>query len=235
MIKFQSEIKGKKVRMYSHVPLKKAGANVLKTFHMLSAKTDVFQQGFVMNYGWSSFFLDKRKDENGEFVYVVQTVDYENNLDMRTDDCGLALIVQNMQMDTNFRAKVSKPEPTFYKDKILVLKKAINAEDVYMNRTDAAKNGDSGWYFGLLNDADEDKHTDDDFIQVPTSDLMKIRGEALRVLQMPVGTLAVFHNGEMTTLVDKDNNPLEFSTKSDREKAIAQRNAAENAENKTEE
>lgn len=230
MIKFQGVIKGKNIRMYSNVPLKNAGTAVLKTLNAVASKVDIFKPGFILNYGWSSFFLDKRKDNDGKDIYVVQTVDYENNIEMRTDNCGLSLVVQNMQMNTNFRAKVKKPEPTFYKDKILVLKEAIGAEDVYLNRTDAAKNGDSGWYFGLLNDENEGSHSDDEFIQVPTYELMKFRGEALRVLQMPVGTLAVFHKNEMTALVDENDNPLDFSTRDEREQAIARKAAAESAE-----
>ena len=46
---------------------------------------------------------------------------------------------------------------------------------------------------------------------------------------MPVGTLAVFHDNEMTALVDKDDNPLEFTTAEDRKREAA-RNAAENGE-----
>ena len=75
----------------------------------------------------------------------------------------------------------------------------------------------------------EDKHEPDEMIALPTSELMKFRGEALRVLQMPVGTLAVFHDNEMTALVDKDDNPLEFTTADDRKRSIAAKAAAEAA------
>ena len=137
--------------------------------------------------------------------------------------------LQNMQMDTNFKAKVARPEPTTFKDTILVLKAAINAPDVYMNRSDKTRNGDSGWYFGLLNDEKEDQHDPDELITVPTRELLKFRGEALRVLQMPVGTVAVFHDNTMTALVDKDDKPLPFTTEDDRKKAIAAKAAAEKA------
>ena len=127
-------------------------------------------------------------------------------MNLRTDDCTTPLIVQNMQVDTNVKAKVREPEPTLFCDTILVLKEAINAQDVYMNRSEATKNGDSGWYFGLLNDENEGKHDTDELVNMPSYELMKFRGEALRVLQMPVGTVAVFHENTMTALVDKDDN-----------------------------
>ncbi len=237
MITFEAEINNKKVKLYSNAPLQNAATAVLRTLNQLSEKTNIFTPNFALNYGWARYYLNKRQDKNYVY-YVVQTADYMNDaMHLRTDDCTRALIVQNMQVDTNMKAKVPVPEPTLYSDTILVLKEAIDAPDVYMNRSQKTTNGDSGWYFGLLNDENEDKHEPDELITIPTYELMKIRGEALRVLQMPVGTLAVFHENMMTALVDKDDNPLEFTTADDRKRAIAQRAAAaalQSEENETE-
>lgn len=229
MITFEAEIKERKIKLYTNAPLKNAAVSLLQAMNKLSARTDIFDPRFAMTYGWARYYLSKRT-EKGEEVYVVQTADYENDpFKLRIDDCTLPLIVQNMQMDTNFKAKVARPEPTTFKDTILVLKAAINAPDVYMNRSDKTRNGDSGWYFGLLNDEKEDQHDPDELITVPTRELLKFRGEALRVLQMPVGTVAVFHDNTMTALVDKDDKPLPFTTEDDRKQAIAAKAAAEKA------
>ena len=227
---FEAEINNKKIKLYSNYPLKNAATALLRAFNIVSKKTNIFSPTFALNYGWARFFLSKRTEKSASY-YVVQTADYKNNpMQLRTDDCTDALVIQNMQVDTNMRAKVEKPEVTLFSDTILVLKEAMNAPDVYMNRTEPTKNGDSGWYFGLLNDENEDKHEPDEMITLPSCELMKFRGEALRVLEMPVGTLAVFHDNEMTALVDKDDNPLEFTTADDRKQAIAAKAAAEAAE-----
>ena len=230
MVTFETEINNKKVKLYTNARLQNAATALLRTFNQLSQQTNIFSPNFALNYGWARYYLSKRQDKN--FVYyVVQTADYKNDpFKLRTDDCTDPLIVQNMQVDTNMKANVEQPEPTLYSDTLLVLKEAINAPDVYMNRSEKTKNGDSGWYFGLLNDENEGKHEPDELMTVPTYELMKFRGEALRVLQMPVGTLAVFHDNLMTALVDKDDNPLEFTTADDRRRAIAQRAAAEAAQ-----
>ena len=234
MITFEAEIKERKIKLYTNAPLKNAAVSLLQAMNKLSARTDIFDPRFAMTYGWARYYLSKRKDKNNVY-YVVQTADYQNDpLKLRTDDCTMALIVQNMQVDTNMKAKVKKPEPTLFSDTILVLKEAINAPDVYLNRTEPTKNGDSGWYMGLLNDEKEGEHEHDEFVTVHTSELMKIRGEALRVLQMPVGTLAVFHDNTMTALVDGDDNPLEFTTADDRKRAVAQKAAAEAAQAESE-
>lgn len=237
---FEAEINNKRVKLYSNYPLKNAATAVLRTLKMVSEKTNIFSPTFALNYGWARFYLSKRMEKNSP-CYIVQTADYRNDpIRLRTDDCSDALIVQNMQVDTNVKAKVQRPEPTLYSDTILVLKEAINADDVYLNRTEPTKDGDSGWYFGLLNDEMEGQHDHDELVSMRTSELMKFRPEALRVLQMPVGTLAVFHENVMTALVDKDDNPLEFTTEEDRkkyveEKRTAQANGDNNSEEKSEE
>ena len=209
---FEAEMNNKKVKLYTNFPLKNAAGALLKTLNAVSKKTDIFNPTFALNYGWARYFLSKRTDKNSSY-YVVQTADYRNNpMQLRSDDCTDALVIQNMQVDTNTKAKVVKPEPTLFCDTVLVLKEAMNSPDV-----------------GLLNDENEDKHEPDEMIALPTSELMKFRGEALRVLQMPVGTLAVFHDNEMTALVDKDDNPLEFTTADDRKRSIAAKAAAEAA------
>lgn len=230
MITFETEINNKKVKLYTNARLQNAATSLLRTFNQLSRQTNIFTPNFALNYGWARYYLSKRQDKN--FVYyVVQTADYKNDpFKLRTDDCTDPLIIQNMQVDTNMRAKVEQPEPTLYSDTILVLKEAINAQDVYVNRSEKTKNGDSGWYFGLLNDENEGKHEPDELVTMHTFELIKFRGEALRVLQMPVGTLAVFHDNTMTALVDKNDNPLEFTTADDRKRAIAQRAAAQAAQ-----
>lgn len=229
MVTFEATIKGNKIKMTTGLPLKNAGTALLKTLNQVSRETDIFNPKFALGFGWGMFFLDKRKDENGEEFWQIQSTDFHADpLRNKTDDVTEVLIIQNMQVDTNQRAH-AKPEATTFKDTILVLKEAMEAKDVYMNRSEPTKNGDSGWYFGLLNDPNEDSHTADEYITVHSHQLMKFRGEALRVLQMPVGTLAVFHENTMTALVDKDDKPLEFSTVDDRQKEAAQRAAARKA------
>lgn len=228
MITFQAEIKGKTVKLYSNAPLKGAAAAVLKTLNTVSEKNDIFTKGFMLTYGWNAFFLDER-EEDGKKYYVVQTLDYRKNPNARTDDCGMALTIQNMQINTNKKAGIEKPEQTSFRDTILVLKSAVDAQDVYMNRTEPTKDGDSGWYFGLLNDEREGQHDPEELIHVQSWELLRFRGEAVRVLEMPVGTLAVFHGTDMTALVDGNDKPLPFTTTDEVRKAVALKKSAEAA------
>ncbi len=221
MITFETKIREQTVRMYAEVPLKNAAGAIFKTLARISHKTTIFSNKFMLSFGWAYFFLSERTDDKGEKYWVVQTTDYRKNpLKDRTDNVTLSLLVQNMQMEGISVAGV-KPEVSTFKDTVLVLKAAKDAADVYMNRTDAAKDGDSGWYFGLLDDPDEETHTSDDYERIPSYALLQIRPEALRVMQMPVGTVAVFHDNDMTALVDADDKPLKFTTKEERQALAA--------------
>ncbi len=228
MITFEAKIQDKTVRMYAEYPLKNAAGAIFNTLTKISkeAKVNIFDEKFVMGFGWSYFYTSERKDNNGNTFYVVQTNDYKKNpFTTRTDDVTLALLVQNMQVET-VRVAGVQPEASIFKDTILVLKEAINSPDVYMNRTDPAKEGDSGWYFGLLNDPNEETHTSDEYQKIPAFELFKFRSEALRVLELPVGTVAVFHNNTMTALVDGNDQPMKFTTEEER-KVLAEKQRAE--------
>lgn len=212
MVTFEAMIQDKKVRMFADLPLKNAAGAIIKTLVQISQKTDIFNGKFVMCFGWAYFFLDKRQDENGEEYWVIQTTDYKKNpMNDKTDNTTVSLLVQNMQIETVQTARV-QPLATTFKDTVLVLKEAIGAKDVYMNRTEPEKEGDSGWYFGLLDDPNEENHSADEYTVIASYEFLKFRSEALRVLEMPVGTLAVFHENTLTALVDKDDNPLKFTT-----------------------
>ena len=223
MITFEAKINDRTVRMYSNYPLKNAVGAIFRTLTQIESEgnTDIFDSKFVLGFGWSFFYTSERKDKDGNAFYVVETNDYKKNpFKDRTDDVTLALMAQNMQVEAVGMSQV-KPEVTTFRDTILVLKEAMNAEDVYMNRTEPSKNGDSGWYFGLLNDPNEENHKPEDYLKLHSFELFKFRSEALRVLQLPVGTVAVFHDNDMTALVDGNDNPMKFTTREEREKLAA--------------
>jgi len=223
MITFEAKINDRTVRMYSNYPLKNAVGAIFRTLTQIESEgnTDIFDSKFVLGFGWSFFYTSERKDKDGNTFYVVETNDYKKNpFKDRTDDVTLALMAQNMQVEAVGMSQV-KPEVTTFRDTILVLKEAMNAEDVYMNRTEPSKNGDSGWYFGLLNDPNEENHKPEDYLKLHSFELFKFRSEALRVLQLPVGTVAVFRDNDMTALVDGNDNPMKFTTREEREKLAA--------------
>ncbi len=216
MITFEAKIREQTVRLYSELPLKNAAGALFKILAQISQKTNIFNNKFVLCFGWAFFYLVERKDDKGEKFWVLQTTDYTKDPSKdRTDDLTTSLVIQNMQVEAVQVAK-TVPEGCTYRDTVLVLKEAINADGVYMNRNEASKDGDSGWYFGLLDDPNEDNHTSDDYEKMPSYKLMGFLPEAMRVLQLPVGTVAVFQDKKLTALVDKDDKAMKFTTEEER-------------------
>lgn len=226
MITFETKIREQTVRMYSDMPMKNAVGAIFKTLAEISQKTTIFTNNFVLCFGWAYFFMNERTDENGEKYWVLQTSDYKKHPQRdRVDNATTSLVVQNMQVEA-IQVSQSKPEATTCMDTVLVLKAAKGAKDVYMSRSDVTKNGDSGWYFGLLDDPDEDNHSADEYERIPSYQLFGFCTEALRVLQMPVGTVAVIHDNEITAMVDANDQPLKFTTEEER-RALADKQRAE--------
>ena len=227
MVTFETTIQDHLLRMYADFPLKNAAGAIFKTLVQISAKTNIFSGRFVMCFGWAHFFIDERQEENGDKFWVVQTTDYKNDPQKnRTDNVTVSLLVQNMQIEAVQKSE-TKLEPVTFKDTILVLKEAVGAENVMLSRGDATKDGDSGWYFGLVDDPNEDNHKPDEYERVPSYELLNFRTEALRVLQMPVGTVAVINKNNLIGLFDNDGNPLKFTTEEERKKFAAERAEAE--------
>jgi len=65
---------------------------------------------------------------------------------------------------------------------------------------------------------------------VPTYQLLQYRMDAMRVLEMPVGTVAVFSGNQMTALVDANDNALKFTTEEERRRMGAKQRADFEAE-----
>ncbi len=216
MIIFEAKIREQTVRLFADLPLKNAAGAIMRVLADVSRKTNIFNNKFVLNFGWNFLFLTERNDSNGEKFWVVETADFNKNpAQDRTDNLTTALVVQNMQMEAVQVAKV-KPENCTSRDTILVLKAALESNDIYMHRKEAAKDGDSGWYYGLLDDPDEENHVLADFESMPTYKLIAVCPDAMRVLQLPVGTVAVFNNKTLTALVDGEDNALSFTTEEER-------------------
>lgn len=216
MITFETKIREQTVRLYADLPLKNAAGAIMRVLADVSRKTNIFNNKFTLNFGWGFFFLTQKSESDGEKFWVVETIDFNKDpAKDRTDNLTTALVVQNMQMEAVQVAKV-KPENCTCKDTVLVLKEALSSNDVYMHRKEATKNGDSGWYLGLLDDPDEESHVLADFESMPTYKLIAFCPDAMRVLQLPVGTVAVFNNKSLTALVDADDNTMKFTTDEER-------------------
>lgn len=209
IVTYTLEIDDKKVHITCAENLRNGVEALVAIIKDVQQKRNVFKEEFILCAGWSYYFFEER-----DGYWQITAPDYRKDPDKdKTDDLTIPLMVQNMQAETvnTSGVAVDKTEkPVTFNDTMIVLKSALTAKNVYFNRTESEKEHDSGWYMGLMGD-DKNEHDPDEYGWINTSELLKIRPMALRVLAMPVGTLAVFEGDRLTALVDGNNNALKFT------------------------
>lgn len=207
---YVAQVADKTVHLTCDEKLENAIRALLDVINNLQAQKDIFNEDFILCAGWSYYFF---KEADGYWDILAPDFNRNPN-EAKTNNLTLPLMVQNLQSEAMHTAGIQVVPgtmPITFKHNMLVLKSAMTAKNVYFTRSEPVDDNDSGWYLGIMND-DESKHDPDDYAMIPTSELLKVRPLAVRILCMPVGTLAVFDGNKMTALVDKDNNPLKFST-----------------------
>lgn len=206
---FVAEIGDKIVHIKCDEKLKNAVMALVEVLKGLQAQKDIFNEEFILCAGWSYYFF-----KECEGYWQILAPDYQKDPNQfRTDNLTLPLMIQNLQSETinTSGTKINTTEiPVNFKNTMLVLKEAMIADKVYLNRTESEDPNDSGWYLGLIGDENEE-HAPEDYAMIQTYELFKVRPLALRVMGMPVGTLATFDGNMMTALVDGDDNPLKFT------------------------
>ncbi len=208
MFTFETTIKNQKIKANAQQFFKNAVGALFQILKKASEQHDIFDPNFALGFGFSYFFLVKRK---GNDFYEIATVNYRKNpFNERTTDLTIALIIHNMQSEMVSTAKV-QPQNTFFRQSMIILRQAAKADDIYLTRTTPADELDSGWYLGLTNDEHEDEHTAEDFLKLPVCELMKMRPVAMRALAMPVGTLVTISKNDITAVVDENDEPIPFT------------------------
>lgn len=103
-------------------------------------------------------------------------------------------------------ATKAPPVETTFQDTLVLHRAALTAPKVYLLRDTPTTPGDSGWYMGALGvKAPQEPSA---YRKLYTYQLLPICKEAISVLQLPVGTIAVFEAGQLIEIVDGQNNKL---------------------------
>lgn len=216
------QIADKTVHLTCDEKLENAVRALVDVIIKLQAQKDIFNEEFILCAGWSYYYF-----EEADGYWDILAPDFHRNPHKaKTNNLTLPLMVQNLQSETISTAGIkviNGTMPVTFEHTMLVLKKAMTAKNVYFTRSEPENENDSGWYLGLMGD-DESKHEPDDYALIQTCELLKVRPLAVRILGMPVGTLAVFDGNMMTALVDKDDNQLKFSTDGNENKGRTQVN-----------
>lgn len=148
MKRFEKEINGKLIVVNAEKELR---PQIESLFLILeNIDEEKLTDDFSIQIGWSIFYLIKKNDE-----YILQSPDYSKNpFKDITQDLTLALWVQLEQ--SHFLRKLNiEGETTKFSDKVIAAKNVLQQENIYLQRTSDVEKGDSGWYIGPVNDADD--------------------------------------------------------------------------------
>lgn len=220
MFTFEGTVKDTKIKINCQKMFKNAIAALFQILNKASDEHDIFDKDFALCFGFSYFFLEKR-----DGFYQLVSLNYRKNpFNDRTDDLTIPLLVHNLQSEMVFTAKVQAQNTTF-RQTMIVLKQAMQAKDIYLTRTEPTDDTDSGWYLGLTDDENEDNHPSEDFVKIPTCELLKLRPIAMRTLAMPVGTLVTISGDDITAVVDENDEPIPFTSEDELKKREQESNA----------
>lgn len=89
---------------------------------------------------------------------------------------------------------------------MIIRKSVLHEEDIYLEHQEATRENDSGWYMGSVCDAKSEDAQD--YMQIYTYQLLSICEEALSLLHLPIGTLALFKQGKLVEVVDSLNTKI---------------------------
>ncbi len=195
-------IDGRNVVVYCNEALSMQAEFILKIIEEEQKKNDILQNGHKIQIGWSLYFMIKSDDG-----FILNVPDFSKNpfADI-TNDVSTTLLVQ-MQQNDILRQTKTQGTYVLFQDKLIILKDALNSQDLYFVRQEV-KQGDSGWYLGLLNDDKEVSRTEQDYVSIYTYQLLELKPQLLKLLALPVGCIAVIKNNEIFEIVDSNSKRI---------------------------
>ena len=153
--------------------------------------------------GWG-YYVFKEIDDEYQILAADYTKDPSRDL---TEDLTLSLNILKDHLEISRRTGLSSDELITFQDTFVAKKIALSSDAVYLEKQQAVENGDSGWYMGDANDV-EQSDDPDDYITLPLYKLLSYCPKAVSVLSLPVGTIAIIKDGEITNICDEDNNEV---------------------------
>lgn len=173
-------------------------ANILKSE---DASLNILKENNTIQIGWGFYSVVKNKKGLQIVAYDIE----KNPFHDTTDDLSTSMKIFNEQCSIINRIG-ARPVETTLKNTLIVHKRALGQPKVYFQRQNPSDAQDSGWYMGAIDKSASNAPTD--YAKAYTYQLYGICRDALGIMQLPIGTIAVFDHGRLVEIVDKDNNKI---------------------------
>ncbi len=164
-----------------------------------SAAPEDIRSGFTFRVGWSLYEL--MVDEYG--ITRLAVPDYRRGVDIRrrVTDLTTALSVQADQDATLAALGVEDGVPAEHHQKVVLDRRALEADHLYLLRQRITES-DSGWHLGVV--SDEQDEADQQLEGLYVHELLHLFPFVMPLLSLPVGYVAEFIGGRLTSVSDHD-------------------------------
>lgn len=150
--------------------------------------------------GWSEVQLQKRGSE----LHVCEADYYHNPWSDLREDIVLAIQVNWSQADL-LRKVGAKPMPCTFVQEIQAASGCFSEADLLMRRIKRPKGDDSGWFISIV---DPSALKTDETETVLSYQLLKHRPGMMQALLLPLEYKARFHENELVSVLDPDDNEV---------------------------
>lgn len=196
IIELKKNISGKNVVLKCEDFLKSQGEWLLDLFEKEAANE--IKDDFKIQVGFNMFIF--KKQEN---YFKVIMPDYAKDPFKDTiDNISIALILQFQLNETVKKLDVNYEEIVF-DDELRILSKARNADNIYIERAKEYNKGQSGWYIGAFEMAEDmPKSIAGQVESVPVCSILKFRPDLLKLLSLPKGYIVTIIHNEIVEIMD---------------------------------
>jgi hypothetical protein len=158
--------------------------------------SEQLKHGFKIQFGWSVLcLLDRTSD-----MLICEPNFRGNPFQQWSDDVSTTLAVLSEQV--GFLRSIAFPAsdsmPARFDDKIVLSKGCLSHQQIYLERCETSKEGDSGWYIGPVLRSSEKP----EYEAMRVYELLDLRPATLGVLCLPPGFLVVLDGDRIEGIQD---------------------------------
>ncbi|MDB5389888.1 MAG: hypothetical protein JWM11_5534 [Planctomycetaceae bacterium] len=164
--------------------------------------SEVLRDGNRIQVGWSVLTVKERG--TGSFVLLEPDFSDDPFHGVR-DNLACTLSVQTEQNDFTSRIGVA-PIVTSFQDKVVYSKSCVREQRIYLERR-RPRPTDSGWFIGSNHLGAPDRECEE-LAACYAYELLRLRPEVMKVLQLPPGYLVVFDGSEVEAVLAADDETV---------------------------
>ncbi|HWE84025.1 MAG TPA: hypothetical protein VG267_03720 [Terracidiphilus sp.] len=194
-------IQGTKLRLECAATLRRQGEAVLNTFERLYSTAGSLRAGAQIRFGWSLLHV---LDDAGWLM--VAEPEFERWPEERwRPNLDTTLRIATEQSRLLQRLRLSG-EDACYDQFLFAAPGAHLKRDIFLKRSGATLDRDSGWALGALDDPEA--LGADQLEAIPIAKLVGTLEYAMQVLALPGGSIAIFRNASLSEILDAGGNIL---------------------------